>query len=187
MNSPLSFYIKMALFSIVILIHNFSSAQSYLGVTQSQVNLRLAPNKEATIIKSLTANSQIFVISPTEENGYVQVIDIKSNTEGYVYKSYINFVKQLKANEEGIFTATGKTDSYGSELTVKNDTELTLTLKFNETTYSFRPNETKIIHVSAGNYNYRASAPGVLPDFGNENLQSGTSYSWTFYIVTSYK
>jgi hypothetical protein len=54
----------------------------------------------------------------------------------------------------------------------------------NSITYSFSPNETKKISFSPGNYEYRASAPGVIPDIGSESLASNMLYSWKFYIVS---
>lgn len=179
--------LKLLVILICLFLNSILYSQSYLAVTTSQVNLRTGPGTEHAIIKLLNPNANIFIISSVPEGDFYNVVDIESNKEGYVHKSYVKFIEQVKPNEEGIFTPTGRTNSYGSELTVKNDTRLTLTLKFNDTTYSFSPNETKILNVSAGTYSYRASAPGVIPDFGTENIQSGTSYSWTFYIVTSYR
>ncbi len=184
-KSP-AFFCKILLI-FCLFVSSILYSQSYLAVTTSQLNLRTGPGTEHAVIKLLNPNTSIFIISAVPEGDFYNVVDIESNKEGYVHKSYVKFIEQVKPNEEGIFTPTGKTNSYGSELTVKNDTKLTLTLKFNETTYSFSPNETKILNVSAGTYSYRASAPGVIPDFGTESMQSGTSYSWTFYIVTSYR
>jgi hypothetical protein len=187
MRLYISKFLRAVFLFIGLTLSTVLFSQSYLGLTTSQVNLRKGPGTDFQILESLKPNSNLFIISSVPEGDFYNVVDISTNKEGYVHKSYVRFLEQVKPNEEGIFTPTGRTNSYGSELTVKNDTKLTLTLKFNETTYSFSPNETKILNVSAGTYSYRASAPGVIPDFGTETMQSGTSYSWTFYIVTSYR
>jgi hypothetical protein len=178
-NFRFSFFLFFSLF-----LNSFVFSQSYLGITSSQVNLRSGPGTEHSILKSLNPNTQIFVVSATPVGDFYNVVDIQTNKEGYVHKSYVVLKEKLKANEDGLFTPTGKTDQYESELSVTNNTSLTLTLKLNEITYSFSPGETKKLSVSPGTYEYRASAPGVIPDFGSERIQSSTSYTWSFYIVT---
>ena len=61
-----------------------------------------------------------------------------------------------------------------------------MTLKLNSEIYSFSPNERKTITLSPGFYDYRASAPGVLPNIGSESMKSNMKYSWEFYIQTKY-
>ncbi len=38
--------------------------------------------------------------------------------------------------------------------------------------------------LSAVLISYRASAPGVIPNFGTETIQSNQNYTWQFYTVT---
>ena len=160
------------------------SAQSYLGKIIKQVNLREGPGKEYGIIKSLKPGANIFIISLDSENDFYNVIDINSDKEGYVSKSFINVGKEVKRNEEGLFTSTGEINSRESELEIFNNTYLTLTLKLNSETYSFSPRQKKTVTIYPGTCEYRASAPGVTPNIGSESLQGGHGYSWEFYIVT---
>ena len=160
------------------------SAQSYLGKIKKQVNLREGPGKEYGIIKSLKTGADIFIISLDSENDFYNVIDINSDKEGYVSKSFINVGMEVKRNEEGLFTSTGQINSSESELEIFNNTNLKLTLKLNSETYSFSPQQKKTITVYPGNCEYRASAPGVTPNIGLESLQGGQGYSWKFYIIT---
>ncbi len=176
--------IRIWIISLGLLLSTFVHAQSYLGFTTTQVNLRTGPGTDYPIIKALSPNSDIFIISSIPEGDFYNVVDISTNKEGFVHKSFVRLKELVKPNEEGLFTPIGSTNQYNSELNVTNNTSITLTLKLNDITYSFNPRETKVISVSPGNYKYRASAPGVIPDIGAENIQSGTSYSWTFYIVT---
>jgi|TARA_B110000908_G_scaffold151446_1_gene186175 hypothetical protein len=67
---------------------------------------------------------------------------------------------------------------------ITNNTNLTLTLKLNSELFTFNPNEKQIISLLPGKYSYRASAPGVIPNIGTENMESNMNYSWQFYIIT---
>lgn len=159
-------------------------AQSYLGQTIKQVNLREGPGTDYQVLRSLPQGSQLFVVVDQVENDFYPVVDIGSNVEGFVHRSFVKLIKILEENREGVFTPTGRTSSNLAELEIYNRTELTLTLKLDEETYTFRPHERTTLQVQPRRYSYRASAPGVLPDFGSETIDSGTAYSWEFYIVT---
>jgi hypothetical protein len=164
-----------------------ADSQSYLGWITKQVNFRESPSTDALILGSLKQGTQIFIISLDTDNNFYNIIDIDSNTEGYVHKNFVEISERVKANDQGIFTPTGNTESYNPELEIYNKTDLSLTLKLNNSTYSFSPYEKRTISLYPGSYNYRASAPGVIPDIGSEYLSSKTGYSWEFYIVTTYR
>lgn len=176
--------VKNILLLIAICFNISVSAQSYLGTITKQVNLREGPGKEYAILKSLKPGANIFIISLNSENDFYNVIDINSDKEGYVSKSFINIGKEVKRNEEGLFNSTGEINSTESELEIFNNTYTTLTLKLNTETYSFSPRQKKKITIYPGTCEYRASAPGVTPNIGTESLQGGHGYSWEFYIVT---
>jgi hypothetical protein len=91
----------------------------------------------------------------------------------------------LPKNEDGIFTPVGKTSSTKPIIKIHNNTSLTLTLKLNDELYTFSPQQRRTLTLSSGSYSYRASAPGVLPDYGTEIMQSNYEYEWSFYISTS--
>ena len=175
---------KFILFTLFLLISMVGFSQSYIGWVNKQVNFREGPGTENSIIKSLKPGTQIFIVSTTAENNYLNIIDIETNKEGYVHKSYIRLGEVVEKNEGGIFTPSGKSDNYKPEIEIYNNTNITLTLKLNSQLYTFRPQEKQSILLSPGSYNYRASAPGVIPNIGIENMQSNMNYSWQFYIVT---
>ncbi len=175
---------KSILLSIILAFSVVSFSQSYLGWITSKVNFREEPSTAASIIGSLNPGTQIFIISLETDDEFYNIIDIKTNTEGFVSKKFVKIGKLLKENEEGIFTPNGQSSSYNPELEIYNNTQITLTLKLNSQSYSFKPQEKKTLTVSAGTISYRASAPGIIPDFGSENIESNQSYTWQFYIVT---
>ena len=174
---------KIILF-IFLLLSNFIYSQSYLGTIIKQVNFREGSTANDNIISTLKPNTQVFIISLETENDYYNIIDIATNSEGYVHKSFVKIGKLVSKSNQSVFTPTGKSSSYNSEVEIFNNTSLTLTLKMNDELYYFEPYETKNMSFSPGEYDFRASAPGVIPYLGTENLNSNQGYSWQFYIVT---
>ena len=161
-----------------------ANCQSYLGWVTGQVNFRSGPSKEYEVIKLLKPGSQIFINSLEDDSGFYSVIDIESNMEGYVHKSFVKVDRLVPVNDKGIFTPTEQTTRYNSNAKIFNNTDRTLTLKMNSDVFTFYPGEKRTIELTPGSYTYRASAPGVIPYIGNENLKNNFDYNWTFYIVT---
>lgn len=164
---------------------SLSNAQSYLGYVTKQVNFRTESNTSCEIISSLPRGTVLFVISKDKINGFYQVLNIETNKEGFIHSSFVQLDKMLPKNENGIFTPVGKTNSTKPIIKIHNNTSLTLTLKLNNELYTFSPQERKTLTLSSGSYSYRASAPGVMPDYGAENMQSKYEYEWSFYVSTS--
>lgn len=175
---------KKQIVLLFLLISSCIYSQSYLGTITKQVNFRTGSSSDDNIISSLKPNTQIFIISLETENDYYNVIDIATDKEGYVHKSYIKIGKLISKSNESVFSPTGKSSNYNSEVKIFNNTSKTLTLKLNTEIYNFSPRETKNINLTPGEYDFRASAPGVIPYIGTENLNSNQGYSWQFYIVS---
>ena len=175
---------KTILLVIFIMFSHFAFSQSFLGVVTKQVNFRQGPGKEFDVISSLPLGSSIFIISLETTNDFYNVIDIENDKEGYVHKSFVKVGREIEKNESGLFTPSGSTLDYNPSIEIYNNTDLTLTLKLNEKTYSFYSKEKKSITMSPGSCTYRASAPGVLPNYGTEFMQSNQDYTWQFYIIT---
>jgi len=179
---------KHIIFILSILFCSLTlNAQSYLGTITKQVNFREGAGTEYDVIGSMKQGSQIFIVSLETENDFYNIIDIKTNKEGYVYKSFVKVGRQIKENDQAVFSSSGETTSYNPEVEVFNNTSLTLTLKLNSETYSFNPKEKRTLTIEPGSISYRASAPGIIPNIGTQNLQSNQGYTWQFYIITRYK
>ena len=178
---------KIIAFLIFSVLSISAFSQSYLGWITKQVNFRESPYTDAPILSSLKAGDQIFIVSLETENDFYSIIDIEENTEGYVHKNFVKVGELVKENDQGIFTPTGETTSYNPEIEIFNNTDVTLTLKLNSQSYSFSSQEKRSLNLTPGSISYRASAPGVIPNIGTENLRSNEGYTWQFYIVTSYR
>lgn len=171
------------LFTFLILSSNLYS-QSYLGWVKKKTNLREGPTTESSILLTLNAGTQIFIESLDTYNGFYSVIDIETNTEGYIAESYIKTGEVVEKSKDKLFSPSGKISGYDPQVQVFNNTNLYLTLKMNGSTYEFSPMENSTLNISPGFYDFRASAPGVIPTSGSQNLESNMGYSWEFYVVT---
>jgi hypothetical protein len=180
--------LKFLFFSFLIIFHGLiAKGQSYLGTISKQVNLREGPGTIYPLIASLKPKTKIFIVSLEAEAGFYSVIDIATNKSGYVYKSYVIIEKELPQSEGGLFTPSGLSGQESPEVEIFNNTTRTMTLKLNSELYTFKPKEKQKLTLSAISYFFIASAPGVIPNHGNEALKSNTRYSWEFYIVTRYR
>lgn len=159
---------------------------SYLGFVKQTANLREGPGTDYTIIKSITTGAQIFIVSDNKKNNYYNVIDLETNLEGYVYNTYVEFGKSVEVNEDDLFVETSKSSfSSISEVDVYNNTNKTLTVFIGGRNYLFSAQEKRKISIKPNEYNYRVTAPGVIPYLGKDNIKSGYNYSWEFYIVNN--
>ena len=176
---------KKVLLLFLILISNVIYSQSYLGTITKQVNFRAGSSSSDMIISSLKPRTQIFIISLETDNDYYNIIDINTDKEGYVHKSYVKVGKIVNKSNGSFISASGNSSNNDSEAKIFNNTNITMTLKLNEIVYRFSPKETKNITLTPGDYDFRASAPGVVPSVGVKNFENNRTYTWQFYIVTS--
>lgn len=175
---------KIILFAFLHLISISAFSQSYLGWVTKHVNLREGPGTSHGVIRLLNPGTQIFIISLDSENDFYKIIDISTNKEGFINKTFIKVGEVVKRNDEGMFNPSGQSSTSNPEIEIFNNTSLPLTLKLNRDAYTFSPNQKKTLTISAGLYDYRASAPGVIPNIGAESLKSNIKYTWEFFIVT---
>jgi uncharacterized protein YgiM (DUF1202 family) len=174
---------KIIFITLFLLKSSIGFSQSYLGWATKQVNFREGPGTDYGVISSLKPGTQVFIETLETENDFYKIIDIATDQEGYIHKSFVELDRIVDKNESGMFTPSGKTLGKDPEIEIFNNTDLKLSLKLNSESHSFNPYEKKTILLNAGIYNYRASAPGVIPNFGNERIEGNTKYTWQFYIV----
>lgn len=175
---------KFFLLCFLCLVFSSVKGQAFLGWTTQSVNLRKGPNTSDQIISTLNQGTQIFISSLNPQNGFVKIIDIATNEEGFVSKAFIKVGEEVAISSQGLLQQTGKVGSYEPEIEIYNNTDRSLTLKMNEQYFIFLSKERKKFTLPPGTYSYRASAPGVIPDLGTEKLLNNNGYSWEFYIST---
>lgn len=130
---------KKQIVLLFLLISSCIYSQSYLGIINKQLSFRARSSSSDKIISSLKAQTQIFIVSLQTENDYYNVIDIATDKEGYVHKSYIKIGKLVSKSNESVFSPTAKSSNYNSEVKILNNTTKTLTLKLNTEMYDFSP------------------------------------------------
>jgi hypothetical protein len=175
---------KQALFIVLFGLAAFSVfSQSYIGYVTQTANLRQGPGTDYGVITALGAGSTIFIVSAAPQNDFYNVIDVASNTEGYLHRSFARLVEEVEPIKGEVFSYGGSGDLGGKvEIEIFNNTRLRLSVKIDDKIFTFSPNETKTISIESGSINFRASAPGVLPAIGREHLSRNSRYSWEFYI-----
>ena len=70
---------------------------------------------------------------------------------------------------------------------ITNSANRPLNLTFGGVKYTIPKNGERAIEAEGGNYEFYASAPGVLPKSGVKNFAKGYKYTWNFFIVTRYR
>jgi hypothetical protein len=179
MVKKLSFGLLVGLFAVCTVF-----GQSYLGWTNQAANLRDGPGTNHEIIKTLPAGTQLFIFSRDTKNNFYKVKDIETDTDGYISKPLIDLGETVEAlgPEDSPFERTGELLTRNPEIKIYNNTDRTLTLTLNDDKYVFRSQETKMVIVPPGRYEYMASAPRAIPYYGVDTLKERVSYEWTFYI-----
>jgi len=158
-------------------------SQAYVGITTGAANLRQGPGMDYEVITSLKNGSVIFTASNETQNGFFNIIDVDSGMEGFVHQSLIKLVEEVEISDGGFLIPDQKMQLGGkAAVEIYNRTYLPLSVKLNKETFSFKPNEKRVLYLNPGSCNFIASAPGVLPAIGLENLDSNWQYSWEFYI-----
>jgi uncharacterized protein YgiM (DUF1202 family) len=157
----------------------------YAIITATRANLREYADVKSSALIEIPKGDLVVLLNQTPVGPWYNVIHVKSNQEGWIHNSTVitNFTSNRKPN----FTIPGRnTGSYKDPtVEVKNDSDRTMTLKLGETRYTLSPNESRLITLTPGKISFHASAPGVIPNFGEQIFELGYIYTWRFYIVTT--
>lgn len=157
--------------------------QSYTGIARTFLHVHSAPNKDSAIVDTVKKKDLLFIISDSViKEDYYHVINIRTNTQGYVYEEYVEKKRQVSKNERDAFIPDGKFHKRNPSVHIHNDSDKPLKLLLNAKEYTFAPGEKRMLALSPGRYRYIASAPGVIPDYGTDKLKKFFQYKWRFYI-----
>lgn len=152
--------------------------------TTASVNLREGPSTSYRIVECLQKETTLFIDKDEQEGDWYLVLDIDNDIEGYVNANYIYFYKEIDATARPDIQEVGESDSYQAEVSIENQSKVTMTLRLNDTYYTFEPHEKRNFTFEPGSYFYRASSPGIIPCQGNFDVKSFHNYEWWFYIKT---
>lgn len=186
---------KRLLFSICLLFSFLSFCYAgtsyYLCKVTTAVNLREGPSTQYNkILKMLRGSSFVVILDDDAEvnkGDFVYGLYIDENIYGYVCETYLDVVKELETDKNGVLSRTGESYGYDPEIEIKNNTSRKITVRVNNTNIPFNPYENLTITCEPGPVSIFASSPGVIPYSATDYVSENSSYSWTFYIKTSYR
>ena len=133
--------------------------------TTGTVNMRPSPTTSSNIIKKLHLGAHLYLVSSTPVNGFYNIIDVQTNTKGFVHKNYVSTVKhkQHQLNLSSINTTKPTQNNYSA---AKSNTSVKKTSSPApaKTTKSKSANGSTVYICtgpSAAKYHSYASCPGM--------------------------
>ncbi len=186
---------KRLLFSICFLFSflSFSNAGTYylLCKATTAVNLREGPSAQYGKILQMPKGSAFVAIiddnATVYEGMFVYGLYVDEDIYGYVCETYLDPVKEIETDNNGVLSKTGSSFGYDPEVEITNNSNREITVRVNNTNFPFAPHESQIITCAPGSVSIFASSPGVLPYSAVDYVSANCSYSWTFYIKTTYR
>lgn len=175
-------------------------------VITQQVNLRGTPSSQGEVITRLH-RAELLTVYAVEGSWYLVQSD---KYAGWVHGNYIELTTDFEARAEEIWrndppvaktpqplpagtrideekTVLSRTyvgSNVEPVLEITNDATVAMTLNIGGVDYLFKSKETKTISLHSGIYQFKASAPGILPYESKERVDKGFKYFWRFYVVT---
>jgi len=186
--------ISILLFSIFTLSSTKSFSQEthndfapFLAKSIKKATLKEEADSSSKTKLTLPLGSQLYAFSEIDVDGYIKVIEIRTNKLGYVRKTAIEKVKDLPLSQSNSFEQSGQSSSADPEVVIKNTTSMTISLIVGGKYFSLPPQTTSTKTIDSGDQKYTASAPSVIPLSGIHYFKPGDKYTWTFTIRKTYR
>ncbi|GEM_PF-3148382 len=171
------------------LVPKYQSEKNDIGVDivvliVSRGNLRESPDKSSTVIREVGKNNMLVLLDRNPVGAWYKVIDVDSGKEGWINGNNIE-IQYTRKSKKNLSLEEYKTNNNAPPyVIVSNDSYKTLTLTVGDQKLVIPPNNKRTLYLSAGSYSFYATAPGVIPAFGERYFSTGSYYEWSFYIVT---
>jgi hypothetical protein len=156
--------------------------QLKLGSSQSEINFREGPGRNAKVISTVSSSNLLVILPREPQNGFVEVFDIESNSFGFVFETLIKVTDTLNFQKQHFFEKSGENETGEVTIELINGTDKSLFVWINKNIYSLAPHEKKDLIFRDEEITYFSSAPGLYPVFGREILKKGNSYRWNFEL-----
>jgi hypothetical protein len=170
-----------------LILHTFFLAfltnafgQSYLGYISKATEL-IDTNR--TIVKHLPKGDAVFLISLELQEGYYNIVHIKSNKEGFIPRKDVVIERVIPQTEGNVFTSIKTSDVKDPIIKVFNNSKYAMTVKINDVLYELQAKEKRAIHLKNGRLYYRVSSQYIEPYYGTEIIENFHLYEWEFYIA----
>ncbi len=169
--------------------HTFA-AQDYgvdVGiVTVQKTQLRSEPLKDSKSVASLKQSNIVVILDREENDDWLNVLDVGTAKEGWVLKKFLKIQYTQNPSQGANFQAESIPSLITPEVAIENASYKDLNLKVGSEIHQIQAHSHKTISIEPGMYKYYASAPGVIPAIGARAFDTGTRYTWKFWIETSY-
>lgn len=134
-------------------------------------------------IKRLSKGDQLVLLNRTKRRNWINVIDLDSGSEGWVYVSHVRiYYTRNPKSSVPVFQETRVGSDREPEIIVKNDTNRLLTLRIGGSVYKIEAYTTRTLYLTSGTYKFYAFVPRAYPLMGEKYWPKGMRYSWTFFI-----
>jgi uncharacterized protein YgiM (DUF1202 family) len=151
-------------------------------IRRDDVNLRTSPSDTSESIRKLSPGNLLVLLDRNQVNGWIKAIDYKTGTEGWILVDDIEIKYGTGTKKESFLERSASGSGSDPTVTIKNDSNRTITLNFGGQKYTISPNQTLEFTAKPGNYSYNVYSNEVIPIIGEDYLQAGYRYTWTFYI-----
>lgn len=182
--------IRLFLLSLFLISFHAAAAQDYgvdVGVVIGQkTQLSSEPLKAARSISSLKQGSIVVILDREENDGWLNVLDVKTAKEGWIPKKLLKIQHTKNPSQGANFQTEYIPNLTTPEVAIENASYKDLNLKVGSEIYPIPAHSNRTVSIDPGMYKYYASAPGVIPAIGERAFENGTRYTWKFWIETSY-
>lgn len=135
-------------------------------------------------LRLLEKGDMLALLERVPTGDYYNVIDIETNTEGWIHKDFVSIKLTDKPNPPPDFEETRTRSDVDPTLTITNQTDKTLRLRLGGQLHIIAPRVEKTVELRPGKYKFFASVPGMIPVVGNHYFSKGITTSWRFFITT---
>jgi hypothetical protein len=144
--------------------------------------LRERAASDSTALLSLKRGTVLALLNREPKEGFYNVIEIDAGKEGWVSRNDLQIRLTKNPRKESMFKDIETGTTADPQLLIINDSGKVLTVRVGSETYVIDPGGRRQMTLKPGTYPVYASAPGVLPNFGDETFKAGVDRSLRFYI-----
>lgn len=153
------------------------------------VNVRQSASASSPIVAKADKNQMLVAeYQLGDQSAYCEVVVLSNGKRGYVNRRYLSMGEMLPKVSHGALTRISRGGGMDVKPTIEidNQTGVAINVSLSGKSYKFRPNEKRTITVNAGPCYQIVTGAGHNPYYGMDELQEGSSYSWTF-VTKSHK
>jgi|GEM_PF-5777882 len=118
------------------------------------------------------------------DGNWYNVIHVKTGEEGWVRENDVKIKYAVERKQIKLFETEKDPLLINPEILIINNANKDLKLKVGEKIYVINKQSQKTVNIESGTYKYHASAPEVIPCFGEQTFEGGNRYWWKFWIAS---